>query len=388
MRLATLIPRRHVFLAVGALTCAVVFALFLIFERPGLGIGHGFYLAVIFISLAGGPTGGLGAGLLATALYAVGIWINPHVSPATIPTLATSIRAVSYVAVGVVVGWYASRNRTLNRRLLEMTNELQMLAQRDVLTGLPNTRAFEPAITRRIDAEESFALLVADVDGLKRINTANGYDEGNDLLRNVAERLSRKLPSDSDISRVGDDNSRSSSPPPRLTKRRSTSPNWRRTSTWRTATSPSGGQCTRARGRTRSLSTASRTSGSTRASSCAGNDAESFNSLKTRPAAQTRPAAPVAERPHRTLPRKKRRRALRLFDAAAPQFSSRERISTARTGPHRAAVILERRHAHRTMHAQTCASTLDQPPALTLALSHSLHRSHADSISSPRPGRA
>ena len=205
MRLATLIPRRHVFLAVGALTYAVVFALFLIFERPGLGIGHGFYLAVIFISLAGGPTGGLGAGLLATALYAVGIWINPHVSPATIPTLATSIRAVSYVAVGVVVGWYASRNRTLNRRLLEMTNELQMLAQRDVLTGLPNTRAFEPAITRRIDDLEPFALLVADVDGLKRINTANGYDEGNDLLRNIAERLSRKLPSDSDISRVGDD---------------------------------------------------------------------------------------------------------------------------------------------------------------------------------------
>jgi diguanylate cyclase (GGDEF)-like protein len=205
MRLATLIPRRQAFLAAGAVTYATVFALFLIFERPGLGVGHGFYLAVIFVSLARGPIVAVAAGLLATVLYAIGIWINPHVSPATIPTLATSIRGITYIAVGLVVGWYASRNRTLNRRLVELTSQLQMLADRDVLTGLPNTRAFEPAITRRIDNEETFALLLADVDGLKRINTANGYDEGNDLLRNVAERLTHKLPPNSDIARVGDD---------------------------------------------------------------------------------------------------------------------------------------------------------------------------------------
>lgn len=205
MRLATLIPRRRALLAAGALTYALVFALFLIFERPGLGIGHGFYLGLIFVALARGPIGGAGAGAFATVLYAIGIWANPHVSPATIPTLATSIRGVTYVAVGVVVGWYASRNRTLNRRLSELANELRTLAERDLLTGLPNTRSFEPAITRRIDDEETFALLIADVDGLKRINAANGYDEGNDLLRKVAGRLTSKLPPSSDIARVGDD---------------------------------------------------------------------------------------------------------------------------------------------------------------------------------------
>src|SRR6266849_1405069 len=135
MRLATLIPRRHAFLVAGTVTYAAVFALFLTFERPGLGVAHGFYLAVIFVSLAGGPIVGLGAGLVATVLYAIGIWINPHISPATIPTLATSIRAVTYVAVGIVVGWYASRNRTLNQRLLELTSQLRLLAERDVLTG-------------------------------------------------------------------------------------------------------------------------------------------------------------------------------------------------------------------------------------------------------------
>jgi GGDEF domain-containing protein len=205
MRHTTLIPRRQALIVAGSATYTAVFTLFLVFERPGLGIGHGFYVAVIFASLAGGPITGISAGLLATALYAIGIWINPHISPTTIPTLATSIRAVTYVAVGAVVGLHASRNRTLNRRLLQLTGELQMLAERDALTGLPSTRAFEPAITRRIDNDEVFALLIADVDGLKQINAANGYDEGNDLLRRLAEQLSHKLPPNSEFARVGDD---------------------------------------------------------------------------------------------------------------------------------------------------------------------------------------
>lgn len=205
MRPARLILPRQALLALGALTFAVVFGLFLVFERTGLGIGHGFYLGVIFFALAGGTRTGLGGGLLATALYAMGVWINPHVSPETIPTLATSIRSVTYVAVGVVVGWHASRNRALTGRLLELADELRLLADRDLLTSLPNTRSFEPAITRRIDDEESFALLIADVDGLKRINADNGYDEGNALLRSVADRLTRRIPAGSNIARVGDD---------------------------------------------------------------------------------------------------------------------------------------------------------------------------------------
>ena len=70
MRLARPIPRQQALFAIGALTYAFVLALFLLFERPGLGIGHGFYLAVIFVALAGGPRSGLAAGVLATALYA------------------------------------------------------------------------------------------------------------------------------------------------------------------------------------------------------------------------------------------------------------------------------------------------------------------------------
>src|SRR5205823_14872220 len=63
-----------------------------------------------------------------------------------------------------VVGWYASRNRALTSRLTDVTRHLEALADRDVLTGLPNLRGFDLAITTRLEGERPFALLVADLD--------------------------------------------------------------------------------------------------------------------------------------------------------------------------------------------------------------------------------
>jgi diguanylate cyclase (GGDEF)-like protein len=83
--------------------------------------------------------------------------------------------------------------------------ELRVLADRDVLTGLPNTRAFEVAVSERLEAQQPFVLLVGDLDGLKRINLANGYDEGNDVIQRVADKLTHVLPSACDVARIGGD---------------------------------------------------------------------------------------------------------------------------------------------------------------------------------------
>lgn len=182
-----------------------VFVLFDSLERPGLGIAHSYYLAVILAALAGGPVRGALAGILATVLYAVGIVLNSHVPTASLLTIATSIRALAFVSVGLVVGFYASRSRTLTRELQRIAEEQRVLASRDRLTGLPNTRAFEIAVTTRLEAAEPFALLVGDLDGLKRVNEQSGYDEGNDLLRKFAETVIERLSPSADVARVGDD---------------------------------------------------------------------------------------------------------------------------------------------------------------------------------------
>ena len=102
------------------------------------------------------------------------------------------------MTVGGLIGWFASRNRA-------MVSELRVLAERDVLTGLPNTRAFEAAISGRLAAGRPFALLVADLDALKDFNRDEGFTAGNDALRRLADRIATSLGPDDDVARVGSD---------------------------------------------------------------------------------------------------------------------------------------------------------------------------------------
>jgi predicted signal transduction protein with EAL and GGDEF domain len=147
----------RLFLATAAAIYAVVFTAFLLVEHPGLGLGHFYYLAIALIALGFGPGWGAVAGGLATALYSTGVYFNHTVPSSEILTLATPIRMINYVAIGTLMGWFAAHYRSANA-------ELQILAQRDLVTGLPNTRAFELAIDRRLAAGSPFALLVGDLD--------------------------------------------------------------------------------------------------------------------------------------------------------------------------------------------------------------------------------
>jgi diguanylate cyclase (GGDEF)-like protein len=177
---------------------ALTFVCFTIYERPGLGIGHFYYLAIALAAMAGGAALGATAGAVATGLYAVGVLVNDQMPSHELVTTGTLTRGVTYVTIGALIGWFAARNRG-------MVDELRVLAERDVLTGLPNTRAFEAAITKRLAAGRPFALLVADMDALKDFNRDEGFTAGNDALRRLADRLATALGPDDDVARVGSD---------------------------------------------------------------------------------------------------------------------------------------------------------------------------------------
>jgi diguanylate cyclase (GGDEF)-like protein len=189
--------QRRRILVCAAFGYAGVFALFAVFERPGLGIGHLYYLPIALLALATGARLGAAGGLVAVLLYSADLWVNPHVV-AVDPAEPTAIRLVCFVAIGTLVGWFASSKR----RLVE---ELQILADRDTLTGLPNTRAFERSIGCRLQERRPFTLLVGDLDALARVNDEHGVQEGDELLRRLAELLGRGLDPGDEIARVGSD---------------------------------------------------------------------------------------------------------------------------------------------------------------------------------------
>lgn len=90
-----------------------------------------------------------------------------------------------------------SENRAFQERL---THE----AQHDALTGLPNRRRMQDALGESL-RDDAVAVLFIDLDGFKPVNDAHGHEAGDELLRQVAERLIACVREEDVLSRVGGD---------------------------------------------------------------------------------------------------------------------------------------------------------------------------------------
>ena len=93
---------------------------------------------------------------------------------------------------------------------LEAANrQLRHLASHDALTGLPNRLLLEDRATQAIAQADrqahEFALLVIDLDRFKLINDSLGHRAGDDLLREVAQRLKSAVRSVDTAARLGGD---------------------------------------------------------------------------------------------------------------------------------------------------------------------------------------
>lgn len=102
-----------------------------------------------------------------------------------------------------------SRSREHSRRLEQINADLHYQATHDALTRLPNRMLFnqrlETAIAEAALGREHFAVLAIDLDRFKLINDSLGHAAGDDLLLQVAERLSGLIRSGDVAARVGGD---------------------------------------------------------------------------------------------------------------------------------------------------------------------------------------
>jgi diguanylate cyclase (GGDEF)-like protein len=189
---------RAFLLASAGVLYPLIFGVVMLAEKPGLGLGHFYYFPVAMVALACGAGWGAAAGLAATGLYSLGIVINPHLASSQVLTAGSIIRLTTLTTMGVLVGWFATNHRDLSARL-RIANE------RDHLTGLLNTRAFDAALTARLEQGRAFGLILADLDNMKEINDAEGHAVGNDVLRLAADILTRASDDDAQVARLGGD---------------------------------------------------------------------------------------------------------------------------------------------------------------------------------------
>jgi diguanylate cyclase (GGDEF)-like protein len=190
---AAIQPR--VVLGAAAVLYAAVFAAFAVIPTDDVGIPHVFYVAIALVAVVTGPLWGALAGAAAAALYCIGMIVHPIVPSAEILTGGTLVRLATYGCTGALIGWFARDNRRL-------VAELRILADRDSVTGLPNTRAFEAAIQRRLDTERSFALLIGDLRGVEDVSLGEDV-AANDALLRIGDLLGNAVGPGDDLARVG-----------------------------------------------------------------------------------------------------------------------------------------------------------------------------------------
>tara|TARA_R100001244_G_scaffold20643_8_gene21621 strand:+ start:29597 stop:31249 length:1653 start_codon:yes stop_codon:yes gene_type:complete len=83
--------------------------------------------------------------------------------------------------------------------------EIGMVAVKDYATGLRNRPGIVEIIEQKLDAGEPISLINMDLDNFKKINDLYGHQAGDEMLKEVAERLVDVTPEQSACARLGGD---------------------------------------------------------------------------------------------------------------------------------------------------------------------------------------
>lgn len=116
--------------------------------------------------------------------------------------------------VFVTISWIPETNKSV-ASILDITERkkaedlIRKMAYHDALTGLPNRKLFEERLAKELQRAEQnnemLAVMFMDLDGFKLVNDTHGHDVGDQLLCEVAQRLSSLMKENDTASRLGGD---------------------------------------------------------------------------------------------------------------------------------------------------------------------------------------
>ena len=119
-----------------------------------------------------------------------------------------AITLITIVLLRLSLQLKQSRNKALEEHISH-AKKVEHLAFHDSLTGLPNRSFFSQLLSHGIAEakryERRLALLFLDLDRFKIINDTLGHDAGDELLKEVARRLTEALRETDTVARLGGD---------------------------------------------------------------------------------------------------------------------------------------------------------------------------------------
>lgn len=94
----------------------------------------------------------------------------------------------------------------LEAKQQELTTEVSKLLNHDHLTKLSNRTSFERTLEQlTAECNKALAIIVCDIDGLKKVNDELGYQQGNTLLVAIADILRQAVKPEDFVARIGGD---------------------------------------------------------------------------------------------------------------------------------------------------------------------------------------
>jgi diguanylate cyclase len=131
-------------------------------------------------------------------ITAVGVLVVPSFGRATVIVDALALVTLVLAAVRIFISF----------RQVQRLSDAHRQAVTDDLTGVGNRRALVEHGAQRLGeaaADERVALMLIDLDDFKEVNDALGHHAGDELLREMARRLSARADADDLLVRLGGD---------------------------------------------------------------------------------------------------------------------------------------------------------------------------------------
>ena len=212
--LPTITYERAPFLASIAIAIGASFVALWLFVRPRTGntqraglmtVGSAI---VMGFAISGMHYTGMAASRFAAGSYCLtSTGANSAWLASTIALVACS--ALILTLVLLFYDAHLTRSRAHATQLQRANEQLHHLATHDALTGLPNrvllTDRLEQASAHAERDRGSFAVLLVDLDRFKSINDSIGHQAGDELLKEVAQRLRSILRPIDTLARLGGD---------------------------------------------------------------------------------------------------------------------------------------------------------------------------------------
>ena len=189
---------------VTLLTAAIATAQSSTPQWTSYGLGSLYLVPIILSAMGSGLYAAVGVGTIATAVSSILVTSDASLDPRAV-LLGIIFRGVGYIGVGALVAMYA--------------HSLHRLAYQDMVTGLPNRRAFFEHVSRWPADRRTIVVVACDVDDLKKINDYEGHAAGDAAICAVARSLVSALGPGAFVARVGGDEFlavASAAPPPEL----------------------------------------------------------------------------------------------------------------------------------------------------------------------------